>query len=225
MSVSKTHTLCLITLWIFTSPILTWASTSKVSTSSGTQNTTQAKEKKNSSLTDNADSEPFAPGTNNLGFEIGQQFLTGDLGNHYNDSMGWQLHYTYGVSELFSFDSSLGYSSHSDGQFSVASALAGIRTNLSYYDHLVPYSVLGMGFYRPSFSYKNAAGTGQDTIAPVLFGMHLGVGVDLLVTREIFFGTSLTYHDVIGGERDTPAGKLSTGGSYASFLLHAGYSF
>jgi hypothetical protein len=168
---------------------------------------------------------PYSPGSNNLALDIGQVFLMGDLGERYSDSIGGQLHYTYGVSDLFGFDGSVGYSGHSNGKFSMASALFGLRTNLSYYDRLVPYSIFGLGFYKPSYSYLNASNTGEETLSPVLFGIHLGLGMDLIVTNEVFFGAGLTLHDVFGGDRDIPGGKISVGGTYTSFLLHAGYTF
>jgi len=173
-----------------------------------------------------SDISPYSPGSNNLALDIGQVFLMGNLGNQYSDSIGGQLHYTYGVSQLFGFDGSLGYSSHSNGQFSMATALLGLRTNLSYYDRLIPYTIFGMGFYKPTYSYENAANTGQDTISPVLFGVHLGFGVDLEITREVFFGAALTLHDMFGNNETIPGGgNLATGGTFTSFLLHAGYTF
>ncbi len=174
---------------------------------------------------------PFTPGSNNLALDVGQIFLMGDLGE-YSDSIGSQIHYTYGVSDLFGFDSSLGYSDHSDGKFSMITLLAGLRTNLSWYDKVVPYLVFGLGFYRPSYQQlvsASASATGNATatsVAPVLFGVHLGPGVDLEVTRNLFFGTSLTFHDVFGSTRYTADGKLlNVGGTYTSFFLHAGVTF
>ena len=175
--------------------------------------------------TSDSDLSPYSPGSNNLALDLGQVFLMGNLGNQYSDAIGGQLHYTYGVSDLFGFDGSLGYSSHSNGQFSMATALMGVRTNLSYYDKLIPYAIYGLGFYKPSYSYENASNTGQDSVSPVLFGLHLGLGVDLEITHQIFFGAALTLHDVFGSEDQTPAGLISTGGTFASFLLHAGVTF
>src|SRR6185312_7270005 len=56
---------------------------------------------------------PYAPGTHNIALDLGQVFLMGDLTKSYSDSLGTQLHYTYGVSDIFCFDSSIGYSEHS----------------------------------------------------------------------------------------------------------------
>jgi hypothetical protein len=155
----------------------------------------------------------------------------GDLGNKYNDSIGMRIHYTYGVSDLFGFDVSAGYSGHSDGEFSMTSLLAGLRTNLSWYDKVIPYLVFGLGFYRPSYEQRHPPTAPGElatttTLAPVLFGVHLGPGVDLELTRETFFGASLTFHDVFGSQRNSLTGlQQEVGGTYASFLLHVGYTF
>jgi hypothetical protein len=177
------------------------------------------------------DVSPFSPGSNNLAIDVGQVFLMGDLGNKYDDSIGAQLHYTYGVSDLFGFDSSFGYSGHSDGQFSMTSLLTGLRMNLSWYDKVIPYLVFGLGFYRPSYQEKGvASGPGQPvpttTLSPVLFGVHVGPGVDLELTKQLYFGASLTFHDVFGSSKNDVTGlQQDVGGTYASFLLHVGYTF
>lgn len=144
----------------------------------------------------------------------------GDLGSRYSDSIGSQLHYTYGVSEMFGFDSSFGYSNHSDGKYSLTTLLTGLRTNLSWYDKVVPYVIFGLGFYKPSMTL--ADGTGATA---TLFGLHLGPGVDLQLTNELFFGAGLTFHDIFGTTKPSTQGPIEIGGTYTSFLLHVGYTF
>lgn len=170
---------------------------------------------------------PFTPGSNNFAVDVGQVFLMGDLGANYSDNIGAQLHYTYGVSDLFGFDASFGYSEHSDGKFSMATLLGGLRTNLAWYDKVVPYVVFGLGFYRPSYQQTlgSGANTTISTVSPVLFGVHLGPGVDLEITRQIFFGAAITFHDVFGTTKPSPTGPISVGGTFTSFLLHAGFTF
>jgi hypothetical protein len=171
---------------------------------------------------------PFAPGSNNLALDVGQVFLMGDLSSRFNDSIGSQLHYTYGVSDLFGFDTSIGYSNHQEGNFSMASLLTGLRTNLAWYDKVVPYAVFGMGFYRPSFSITSGSGTSaqNETISPLLFGVHMGPGVDLELTKQLFFGAALTFHDAFGTTKVTASNqKIDVGGTYTSFFLHAGVTF
>jgi hypothetical protein len=167
---------------------------------------------------------PFSPGSNNVAIDVGQVFLMGDLGNKYSDSIGEQVHYTYGVSELFGFDSSLGYSSHSNGDFSMVTALTGMRLNLSYYDKIVPYFIGGLGFYKPTYTVPGTGGP-STTASSVLFGLHVGAGVDLELTRSLFFGAALTLHDVFGSDQTVSTTQVAMGGSFASFLIHAGVTF
>ncbi|MGE4108290.1 MAG: outer membrane beta-barrel protein [Bacteriovoracia bacterium] len=171
---------------------------------------------------ENLDISPYSPGSHNLALDLGQVFLMGDLGNKYNDNIGFQAHYTYGVSDMFGFDTSLGYSSHREGDLSMTSLLAGLRTNLSWFDRIIPYVVFGLGFYRPS---ERIAGT-SSSVSAFLFGLHLGPGVDLQLTKNLFFGTALTFHDIFGTTTTDSKGVAhELGGTYTSFLLHAGVTF
>jgi hypothetical protein len=156
----------------------------------------------------------------------------GDL-TKYTDSIGTQLHYTYGVSDLFGFDSSLGYSEHSDGRYSMTTLLTGLRMNLSWYDKIVPYAVFGLGFYRPSYkdanpqpASLNGAATSGSSVSAVLFGLHLGPGIDLELNKNLFFGAAVTFHNMFGTTKvvanNTP---FSIGGTYTSFFLHLGATF
>jgi opacity protein-like surface antigen len=161
---------------------------------------------------------PFVPGSSNVSVDVGQVFLMGNLGDRYTDSIGSRLSYTYGVSDMFSFNSSFGYSTHADGKFSMTSLLAGLRTNLAWYDKVIPYAIFGMGFYRPSYREADYSTT--------LFGVHLGAGVNLELTNSLFFGASMTFHDTFGSDRTVPSGgSIPVGGSFTSFFLSAGVSF
>lgn len=190
---------------------------------------------------------PFAPGSSNISLDVGQVFLMGDLGSKYSDSIGSQLHYTYGVSDMFGFDTSLGYSSHSDsldvsddddknrtaavptmvngkpaffGRYSMATLLTGLRANLTWYDKVIPHVVFGLGFYKPSYEFQT------ETISPLVFGVHAGPGIDLELTKQLFFGAALTFHDVFGTTKITQDGsRIDVGGTYTSFFLRAGITF
>lgn len=167
---------------------------------------------------------PFTPGSNNLSLDVGQVFLMGDLSSNYSDSIGAKIHYTYGVSDMFGFDASFGHSSHNEGEYSMTSLLTGLRMNLSWYDKVIPYANFGLGFFKPS--YEIADKTGLTTMSPVLFGLHLGPGVNLELTRQLFFGASLTFHDVFGTRKTTSTGKImEVDGTYTSFFLQAGVTF
>lgn len=167
---------------------------------------------------------PFAPGSHNVALDVGQVFLMGDIGEKYTDNIGLQGHYTYGASELFGFDASLGYSSHTNGQFSVLSLLTGLRVNLAWYDKVVPYISGGLGFYRTS--QKFGAGPDAESLSPVQFGLHIGPGVTLQLTNQFFFGSSITFHDIFNTTEALRDGtQVEMGGTYTSFLLHAGVTF
>jgi hypothetical protein len=159
---------------------------------------------------------------------MGQVFLMGNLGDKYADSIGTGVRYTYGVSDLFAFESGLGYSSHSDGKMSMMSLQAGLRTNLAWYDRVIPYLSFGMGFYRPSYDVGAMGLTSNpsESVSPMLFGVHLGPGVDLEVTKQFFFGAALTFNEVFGNTQQLSNGKsFDVGGTYTSFFLHAGVTF
>ena len=162
---------------------------------------------------------PFAPESNNVALAVGQTFLMGDL-SRYADSIGTEVQYTYGVSEMFGFNAALGYSSHSDGKYSQTMLLTGLRTNLSWYDRVVPYAIVGLGFYKPRMVLDN-----ESSLSPVVFGLHLGPGIDLQLTSQLFFGAGLTFHDLFGTTENTAKGQINVGGSYTTFLVHAGVAF
>jgi len=166
---------------------------------------------------------PFAPGSNNLAIDVGQIFLMGEMGANYSDSIGSQIHYTYSASELFAFDTSIGYSTHSEGKLSLASGLAGLRTHFGWYDKVVPYAVIGLGFYRPI--YRNTGALSEIPSASTLFGVHVGPGVDLEVTKNLFFGAALTFHDIFATTKPKENASPLIGGTYTSFLLRAGVTF
>ncbi len=164
---------------------------------------------------------PLSPGTHNLSLGVGQIFLVGELSNEYENALGTQLHYTYGVSDLFSFESDFGYSSHSNGNFSLVNLDAALRTNLIYFDQLVPFASLGLGFYNPSKTFSD-----NSKVSALLFGLQLGGGVDLLLNKSFFFGTRLNYHNMFDTSKTSTNGiARPIGGSFVSFMIHAGVTF
>jgi len=164
---------------------------------------------------------PLAPGTHNLAIGIGQIFLMGDLSKNYDNAIGYELNYTYGVSDLFDFEANFGYSSHSSSAFSMWHTGAGVRTNLVYFDQLVPFFTAGLGFFDPSYTLPAGA-----TVSGLVFGMQLGAGVELLLSKQVFFGTRLTFNDAFSSTKKGSDGvNHDIGGSFVSFLLHIGYTF
>jgi hypothetical protein len=54
----------------------------------------------------------------------------------------------------------------------------------------------------------------------------MGPGVDLELTKQFFFGASLTFHDMFGTPAVKPDGSaLSVGGTFTTFFIHTGVTF
>jgi opacity protein-like surface antigen len=160
---------------------------------------------------------PFAPDSNNVSLDIGQNFL---VGSDYQDSIGLQGTYTYGVSRLLAFSSALGYSSHSEGAYSKLALTVGPRLNLASYDRIIPYVNGGLGFYHASREVSTTS-----SISGTMFGVNFGGGADLQLTKETFFGASLAYHELFGTKKDTSIGTIDLASNYVTFMAHVGYSF
>jgi opacity protein-like surface antigen len=160
---------------------------------------------------------PFAPDSNNVSLDIGQNFL---VGSDFQDSIGMQGTYTYGVSRLLAFSTSLGYSSHSDGAYSKLALTVGPRLNLASYDRIIPYVNGGLGFYR-----ANRELTTDTSISGTMFGVNFGGGADLQLTPETFFGAAMEYHELFGTKQATTLGTIDIASNYLTFMAHVGYSF
>ncbi len=170
------------------------------------------------------DISPFSPRSHNISAHLGQVFLMGDLSGKYPDNLGWRINYTYGVSDIFGFDASIGYSDHGNGKFGLATGLLGLRTNLVWYDRIIPYLVFGLGFFRPAYQVALPGGGTQD-VAPFLFGVHLGPGVTLQLSKMFFFGASVEFHNMFGTTRSgAVASSDPGGGAFISFLINGGIS-
>ncbi len=163
------------------------------------------------------ETSPFAPDSNNVSLDIGQNFL---FGSDYSDSIGMQGSYTYGVSRLLAFTTSLGYSSHSNGKYSKLHLLTGPRLNLANYDRIIPYVNAGLGFYRASRELNTT-----NSLSGTMFGVHMGGGADLQLTKETFFGAAMTYHMLFGTNKDTTIGPINLASNYLTFMAHVGYTF
>jgi hypothetical protein len=167
---------------------------------------------------------PFAPGTHNLSVGVGQVFLLGALSTSYENVIGPEVRYTYGVSDLFSFHSNFGYHSHSSRSaenLTIWNLSGGLRANLMYFDQLVPFATVGMGFYSPHYTYGNGS-----TASSLLFGMQLGTGIDLLISNTVFFGANIDYNTMFSATQKASDGTTrSLGGSFLSFMVHAGLTF
>ena len=155
----------------------------------------------------------FSPGSNNLAIDVGQVFPDGRPGQSLYDSIGSQLHYTYGVSDLFGFTraSAIGALRR---KFSMADGAYWPQNESRCYDKVVPYAVFGMGFYKMSTAYQLAARP-RMVPPPPSFPASLwpapGDQASIFELRaQIFFGAALTLHDVFGDSETPPTTRRST---------------
>lgn len=164
---------------------------------------------------------PLSPGSHNVSLGVGQIFLTGNLANYAENAIGTQVQYTYCVSDLFSFESNFGYSSHSAGNVKLIHLISSLRTNLIYFDQLVPFAFAGLGFYDPSIRLSPT-----NEVSSILFGLNLGTGAELLLSDRMFFGSRLTYHNMFDSTKRSTSGTLENiGGAFLSFVVQVGFSF
>ncbi len=188
------------------------------------QDTPSPKTKKSKAQAHDDDSppkSPFSPGSSNVSLGVGQDFLLGDLGDGYENSLGPEIHYDYGVSDMFAFDANFGYHSHSSGQLSIWNLSAGLRSNLMFFDQLVPFAIVGLGFYHPSQTLLNNA-----SVSSLLFGLQMGGGIDLMLNKQLFFGTSLLYNDMFTSSKKDSNGVIQNlGGAFISFMIHLGFTY
>ena len=78
----------------------------------------------------------------------------------------------------------------------------------------------------PTYQDPTASAGAPNTLSAVLFGMHMGPGIDLELNKNMFFGASVTFHTTFGTTQNMANGTpLSIGGTYTSFLLHLGATF
>lgn len=153
---------------------------------------------------------PLSPGSHNVSAEFGQLFMVRDPANAGN-AFGSQIRYTQGISQLFGFDSILGYSSHSGGQFRQIHLGGGARINLVRVDRMVSYLSSGLGFYQTSLRNPDGLTRSSNTA----FGFYSGVGMDLIVSKSMFFGAAIQFNNAFSG---------NSAGTYAQLLARMGFT-
>ena len=116
--------------------------------------------------------------------------------------------------------SSLGYSSHTDGHYSKLNLTGGPRLNLANFDRVIPYVNGGLGFYRASRALN-----ATNSISGTMFGIHVGGGADLQLTKETYFGAAMTYHQLFGTNQQTTIGPINVASNFVTFMAHVGYTF
>jgi opacity protein-like surface antigen len=182
--------------------------------------------KVNNDIPESGDSESRIPGSihkHSLGIGIGQTFLRSDFSSNGNDKITPDLYYTYSASYSFDFVANAHYSTHTyqDRKVKIEGLALSIKGKGYQFDAFSPFVLGGFGFYLPSATRANN-GVLQDTRTQLVFGMNLGVGVELRLNDEVSVGVIAHYHDPFSVRQDVGP---SLDGSYMKLLILASYTF
>jgi opacity protein-like surface antigen len=160
----------------------------------------------------------------NVGIGLGQTFLNSSFGDNGDDKIAIpDIYYTYSASRSFDFLANFHTSSHKqEGREVDTLGLAlGIKGRFYQYDNFSPFLVGGFGFYHPKMKRL----IGQNFVnsdSKFIFGMHFGLGAELVLNDRVTVGTILHFHDPFSVQQDN---QPEVDGSYYKLLLTALYSF
>lgn len=158
-----------------------------------------------------------------LGIGVGQTFLRSDLGANGNDKITADLYYNYSASYSFDFVANAHYSDHSylGHKAKIRGLALAIKGKGFQLDAFSPFVLGGLGFYLPSVM-RNVNGVPTETKKQLVFGVNVGVGVELRLNSNAIIGIIAHYHDPFDVRQDTGP-KLEA--SYTKLLLVASYTF
>ena len=162
------------------------------------------------------------PGLNSAGLMVGQIWPSGEIGKDVDSAVAPGLFYEYEASDVFSLYTSAVKSTHTDGNLKLLTTSLGMKAHLVYLDKLSPYAIVGAGLY---FAKKHIAATDEEA-QKTLFGLQVGLGMDLDLSDRVFMGLEFDIHNLFAGHVTLPKnGKTEVSGRWAGFFLHAGLHF
>ena len=163
----------------------------------------------------NAESGDNNVSRHSIGIDLGQVFLHGNnFGKKYNNSLGFGLRYNYAASDIFELEADFSGSNHSENALKIMYSTLGLKTNFIYYDKLVPYATVGLGFYKPRIQVQN------DIATKTAFGMRLGLGADLLLNEHVSIGVMMNYRNIFSSNAKLLNGnQYDVSGAFTNFLM------
>jgi len=170
--------------------------------------------------------EPRIPNEVNkqsIGIGLGQTFLRNDFADNGNDKITPDIYYNYSASYSFDFMANLHYSKHEylNRNVSIKGLALSIKGKGYQFDAFSPYVLGGFGFYLPSAT-RLVGGTPTETRSQLVFGMNLGVGVELRLNSEATVGVIAHYHDPFNVRQELGP---DLNGSYMKLLIVGMYTF
>lgn len=166
---------------------------------------------------------PGAIRKHSVGLGLGQTFLRSDFHDNGTDKITPDLYYNYSASYSFDFLANFHWSKHSylDRDVTVKGLALAIKAKGFQFDAFAPFALGGFGFYLPH-AKRNEGGVLKKTRDQLVFGMNLGVGVELRLNDEFTVGVIAHYHDPFDVRQDNAA---DLEGSYMKLLIMGMYTF
>jgi opacity protein-like surface antigen len=158
-----------------------------------------------------------------VGIGIGQTFLRSDFHEHGNDKITPDLYYSYSASYSFDFVANAHWSKHhyQNRDVTIKGLALSIKGKGFQFDAFSPFVLGGFGFYEPQAT-RNINGVLTKTREQLVFGMNLGVGVELRLNDEYSVGVIAQYHDPFTVRQDN---QSDLDGSYMKLLIFGMYTF
>lgn len=171
---------------------------------------------------------PAVPSTGGLqshsiGIGLGQTFLLGDFGDNGEDKIAADLLYAYKASHSFDFYANFHTSAHKlrETKSTITGLALGIRGRAYQFDAFAPFIVAGLGFYQPKVK-RYVDTTLLESEEKITFGVHVGGGADLQLSRRVSVGVMGHYHNPFDVQQDIGP---DVEGAYFKLLLTAMYHF
>jgi opacity protein-like surface antigen len=158
-----------------------------------------------------------------IGIGLGQAFLLGDFGDNGEDKIAADLLYAYKASHSFDFYANFHTSSHKlrETKSTITGLALGIRGRAYQFDAFAPFIVAGLGFYQPQVK-RYVDQTLLESEEKITFGVHVGGGADLQLSRRVSVGVMGHYHNPFDVQQDLGP---DVEGAYFKLLLTAMYHF
>ncbi len=190
--------------------------------------TNETKTKSNNSTKANQSEftfKPIQPGLkqHSLGLGVGQTFLRSDFNDYGEDKITFDFFYNYSASYSFDFLANLHYTSHKyqNTKTELKGMALGIKGKLYQFDAFAPFILGGFGFYGPQVTpYVN--GVHRESDSKLVFGVHVGTGVDLQLNDSVSVGALFHFHDPFDVKQES-GGKVE--GYYYKLLMTVFYTF
>ncbi len=159
-----------------------------------------------------------------LGIGIGQTFVFGNFEDNGKSQITGDFLYAYSASYSFDLLANFHYSKHNfQGRYARLIDLSiGVKGRFFHFDSFSPFVVGGLGFYIPKLRRQEADGNLHPTKSQVVFGPHLGAGVDLRLNHHFAIGMLGQYHNPFDVKQEVGA---EVEGSYFKLLLTVFYIF